>query len=107
MSRGRFQSIKTSDTRKVKGDLDGAVEDYSRAIELKYRRRDLAYLGRADALRERAEAQRSVDDVDGALRDYEDASRFGRSTSGASVYRLVEKVMVARKLKQELLKGTA
>jgi hypothetical protein len=34
-------------------------------------------------------------------------SRFGRLTSGASGYKLAKKVIVARKLKQKLLEGTA
>src|SRR2546423_2805303 len=57
--------VKRGLTRFSKGDLDGAIGDYSRAIELDPRH--------ADAHLNRGKARRAKGDLDGAISDYETA----------------------------------
>jgi tetratricopeptide (TPR) repeat protein len=57
--------VKRGLTRFTKGDLDGAVNDYTRAIEMDSRL--------ADAHLNRGKAKRAKGDLDGAISDYEKA----------------------------------
>ncbi len=55
--------------RKKKGDIDGAIADFTRAIEFSFPERYRPFRNRADALRE-------IGDLDGALADYDESIRL-------------------------------
>lgn len=95
--------------RALKQDRDGAVEDYSHAIELEHGNHYMARVSRGEALKERAIDQYNLEDIDTAIRDYEEAVRIGGPKRdynyGLNIsthYRLMKKVTVARELRQSL-----
>ena len=72
------QSLKTAEAynnrgleRQAKGDLDGAIDDYTKAIELKAKANILATV-----YNNRANARMAKNDLDGAIADYGKASEL-------------------------------
>ena len=58
-------NVDSGNAKRAKGDLDGAIEDYTKAIQLKPRN--------ADAYYERGLAKRAKGDLDGAIADFTNA----------------------------------